>query len=388
MKMTVMADRNEKVLLELLKKPGNNVCADCGSKNPEWASYNIGIFVCTRCAGVHRSMGAHISKVKHLKLDRWEDSQLERMKEVGNNAARLRYEERVPPCYRRPVEDDPQVLVEQWIRAKYQREEFCHPERQGYVSGYMEGFLMKRGKEDRRYHPRKFILCEADDTLKYHVKEKKDPKAVLRLSELNVAFAPQKTGYLNSLQLTFIKDGSTRHIYVYHDDPAVIVNWYMAIRCAKLQRLQVAYPSANESELVGHLTRDFTREGWLYKTGPRSSDAYKKRWFTLDNRKLMYHDDPLDAHPKGEIFLGHMLDGYSVRVGVAPGTKDQGFSFTLRTPERTYNLSATSDDDRDEWIQAIDSVLERPLTPQETSIAARLVSKRASSSTLNIFSAR
>jgi len=76
--------------------------------DPEWASYNIGIFVCTRCAGVHRSMGAHISKVKHLKLDRWEDSQLERMKEVGNNAARLRYEERVPPCYRRPVEDDPQ----------------------------------------------------------------------------------------------------------------------------------------------------------------------------------------------------------------------------------------------------------------------------------------
>lgn len=74
-----------------------------------------------------------------------------------------------------------------------------------------------------------------------------------------------------------------------------------------------------------------------------------------------------DAHPKGEIFLGHMLDGYSVRVGVAPGTRDQGFSFTLRTPERTYNLSATSDDDRDEWIQAIDSVLERPLTLQETS---------------------
>jgi hypothetical protein len=46
-------------------------------------------------------------------------------------------------------------------------------------------------------------------------------------------------------------------------------------------------------QLVGHLTRDFIREGWLYKTGPRSSDAYKKRWFTLDNRKLMYHDDPL-----------------------------------------------------------------------------------------------
>lgn len=62
-----------------------------------------------------------------------------------------------------------------------------------------------------------------------------------------------------------------------------------------------------------------------------------------------------------------MLDGYSVRVGVPPGTRDQGFSFTLRTPERSYNLSAATDDDRDDWIQAIDSVLERPLTPQDSS---------------------
>lgn len=28
-----MADRNEKMLLELLKRPGNNECADCGSKS-------------------------------------------------------------------------------------------------------------------------------------------------------------------------------------------------------------------------------------------------------------------------------------------------------------------------------------------------------------------
>lgn len=28
-----MADTNEKLLAELLKKPGNNVCADCGAKS-------------------------------------------------------------------------------------------------------------------------------------------------------------------------------------------------------------------------------------------------------------------------------------------------------------------------------------------------------------------
>ena len=160
---------------------------------------------------------------------------------------------------------------------------------------------------------------------------------------------------------------STRHIYVYHDDPEIINNWYMAIRCAKLHRLQVAFPSATEADLVGLLSRDFAKEAWIYKTGPRQSDGYKRRWFTLDNRKLMYHDDQLDAYPKGEIFLGHQLDGYSIRIGVPIGAKNQGFSFTLFTPERVYNLSCTTEEERDEWISLIQKVLERPLTPQDNS---------------------
>lgn len=81
---------------------------NCINKGVEWASYNIGIFLCTRCASVHRGIGAHISKVKHMKMDRWEDSEIERMKEVGNCKARQKYELRVPACYRRPTQNDPQ----------------------------------------------------------------------------------------------------------------------------------------------------------------------------------------------------------------------------------------------------------------------------------------
>ncbi|XP_014226143.1 arf-GAP with dual PH domain-containing protein 1-like [Trichogramma pretiosum] len=372
-----MADPNEKLIADLLKKPGNNICADCGAKNPEWASYNIGIFICTKCAGVHRSMGTHISKVKHITLDKWEDSQVSRVREVGNVASKLHFEERVPSCYRKPNQDSPDVLIEQWIRAKYEREEFCHPERQShYVSGFMEGFLMKRGKEDPKYQPRKFVLNEADDTLKYYVKENKEPKAVLRISELNVSFAPAKTGNQNSLQISFLKDGTTRHIYVYHDESEVITNWYLAIRCAKLHRLQVAYPGANEQDLLSQLTKDFPKEGFLWKTGPRPSDTYKKRWFTLDGRKLMYHEDPMDANPKGEIFLGHTSEGYAIKMGVPPGARDQGYSFTLQTPDRTYLLSAQANEDRIQWMQVLQKVIDRPLTPQDASIAARLVRKR------------
>ncbi|XP_031768591.1 arf-GAP with dual PH domain-containing protein 1-like isoform X1 [Galleria mellonella] len=415
-----MVDNNEKILEELQKKSGNNVCADCGSEDPDWASYNLGIFICMRCASIHRGMGAHISKVKHLNLDRWEDSQVQRMKEVGNIVAKNKYEERVPPCYRKPNKYDPQVLIEQWIRAKYEREEFCHPERQSYLSGSMEGFLMKRGKEDSRYQLRKFVLNENEDSLKYHhasdgcgraascldrlfdrlriknigrwryhVRENREPKGVLKLSELNVCFAPAKIGHMNSMQLTFMKDGSTRHIYVYHEEPEVINNWYTAIRCAQLHLLQVAFPSMPQSELVLRLPKDFAREGWLWKTGPRPSDAHRRRWFTLDNRKLMYHDEPLDAYPKGEIFVGHESNGYHIRVSnTGNGCKEARFPFQLVTPDRIFCLAATTHDDRSGWLAVLQQTIKRPLTPQDSTIEATLVRKRTTSNSINIFSGR
>jgi len=39
------------------------------------------VFLCELCAKVHRSLGSHISKVKSLRLDKWDPDQIE----VGNN---------------------------------------------------------------------------------------------------------------------------------------------------------------------------------------------------------------------------------------------------------------------------------------------------------------
>jgi len=374
-----MADRNGKQLVELLSKPGNNECADCGHNAPEWASYNLGLFLCTRCAACHRAMGAHISKIKHLKLDQWEDSQVARMREVGNHKSKLKYEQWVPSSYRKVTSSTPQVLVEQWIFAKYAREEFIYPERQQYTSGFMEGYLMKKGRENNQFLPRKFVLSEVDNTIKYYVKDKKEPKAIIKISDINVAFSPAKIPFPNSIQVDYMKDGSTRHIYAYHHDPQTVVNWYHAIRCCKLHLLQVAYPQATEMELMGHLSIDFDREGYLFKTGPSPKDGYKKRWFTLEGRKLMYHIDKLDAYPKGEIFLGHASHGYSVVPGVVPGFKEMGVCFTLHTPERAYQMSADSEAERSEWISAIDRVLKTQLLPQDNALANTLNKKRSDS---------
>lgn len=109
----------------------------------------------------------------------------------------------------------------------------------------------------------------------------------------------------------------------------------MAIRATKLRHLQIAFPEVPEEELVVCLCRDFLKEGYLWKTGPRVTDSYKKRWFILDeNRKLMYLEHPLEPYPKGEIFIGETNEGYSVQTGIVDGMKEfePGHSFTLLTP--------------------------------------------------------
>lgn len=65
------------------------------------------------------------------------------------------------------------VVREQWIRAKYERKEFVSPPMTAYADDYLEGILYKRGKEDGKFLPRKFVLSSVEGTLKYFVKEVK-----------------------------------------------------------------------------------------------------------------------------------------------------------------------------------------------------------------------
>mmetsp|Transcript_9770 Transcript_9770/g.36419 ORF Transcript_9770/g.36419 Transcript_9770/m.36419 type:complete len:404 (+) Transcript_9770:247-1458(+) len=72
-------------LQELLKQPGNTECCDCTASNPKWASVNIGVFICIGCAGIHRSLGSHISFVRSVEMDTWQPKHVETLRTRGNN---------------------------------------------------------------------------------------------------------------------------------------------------------------------------------------------------------------------------------------------------------------------------------------------------------------
>lgn len=119
---------NLRKLKELLHKSDNRVCADCGAPDPKWASTNIGVFICVKCSGVHRSLGTHISKVLSVSLDEWSDEEIESMVEVGGNSyANSIYEAFLPAGVSKPTPDSNNDERSKFIRSKYEHQEFLKP---------------------------------------------------------------------------------------------------------------------------------------------------------------------------------------------------------------------------------------------------------------------
>lgn len=113
---TDRAAQNAQTLKALVKLEGNKVCADCKrNKHPRWASWNLGVFVCIRCSGIHRGMGTHISRVKSVDLDAWTDEQLQSVLKWGNSRANKYWEAKLQPGH---VPSDGKI--ENFIRTKYE----------------------------------------------------------------------------------------------------------------------------------------------------------------------------------------------------------------------------------------------------------------------------
>ncbi len=74
---------------EILSIPGNSNCCDCNSEKPKWTSLTNGIFLCLKCAGIHRSLGVDISVIRSLQIDSWTDKQILYLTKGGNNKFKM-----------------------------------------------------------------------------------------------------------------------------------------------------------------------------------------------------------------------------------------------------------------------------------------------------------
>ncbi|XP_036027480.1 ARF GTPase-activating protein GIT2 isoform X6 [Onychomys torridus] len=111
----------------------SDVCADCSGPDPSWASVNRGTFICDECCSVHRSLGRHISQVRHLKHTPWPPTLLQMVESLCNNGANSIWEHSLldPASImsgRRKANPQDKVHPNkaEFIRAKYQMLAFVH----------------------------------------------------------------------------------------------------------------------------------------------------------------------------------------------------------------------------------------------------------------------
>ncbi|XP_034543930.1 arf-GAP with dual PH domain-containing protein 2-like isoform X2 [Notolabrus celidotus] len=347
-------ERNNRILLDLVQQPGNNVCADCG------------------VPGLHRNLPA-VSRMKSIRLDLWEDSVVEFMKERGNSEAKAIFEKCIPDFYYRPQQKDCVVLKDQWIRAKYERREFTGEStiyQHAYSLDMFEATLWKKGKDNKQFLKRIFQLSRKDFTLKYFTKEdSKVPKAVISMKDLNAVFQPEKIAHAHGLQISYLQEERTRNLFVYHENGQVIVSLFNAIRATRLAYLQKKHPTLRTSELLPKITRHCLKEGYMEKTGPTHREPFKRRWFTLCsmNRKLLYFKTPLDATELGAVFIGTESHSYSVSESSCRSSRGGRWhcGITLQTPGRQFVFMCEVEQERREWLEAFTKIITQPMTPED-----------------------
>ncbi|XP_056603379.1 arf-GAP with Rho-GAP domain, ANK repeat and PH domain-containing protein 1 isoform X1 [Triplophysa dalaica] len=111
----------------LWRVASNQQCADCSASMPEWASINLCVLLCEKCAGVHRSLGQNVSKVRSLKLDErvWTDDLIRVFLQLGNAKANTFWGANIPPseslCVNANDEHRLQHITAKYVQGKYRK---------------------------------------------------------------------------------------------------------------------------------------------------------------------------------------------------------------------------------------------------------------------------
>lgn len=310
----------------------------------------------------------------------------------GNRQVNEELEAELPVFYRRPWPGStcPAFLREVFVHYKYIARAFCkgaaaHGLQVAFSNNTKSGQLLKKLRDSSTFSPRLFEINSTTNTLKYFVKlTDTEPKESIDVERCNMTFVNSQDFEVppHTALIQFVQDHSTRHIFVRSEDSRDILNWYNTLRLCKYQRLRLHISGsghdASVEEIVSYLTFDLLKVGWLLKSGPDYSYSFKRRWVMLAKRWFSYTSTPQSAFAKGEIFIGSSEDGYSVESKAPDSWKKvpTNFPLTLNTPDRSFVFCAASEEERTEWIDAISTIIQRPVTLLEAKEAASISNRK------------
>ncbi|XP_051870238.1 arf-GAP with Rho-GAP domain, ANK repeat and PH domain-containing protein 3 [Pristis pectinata] len=274
----------------------NKACADCKSPNPDWASINLCVVICKKCAGEHRGLGASVSKVQSLKLDTsiWTNEIVQLFIQLGNEKANRFWAARVTPG----EELDTDALVER-------RREFI-------MKKYRDGIY-------RQSHP------------KFPTQEEVIKALCTAVSSPNLLHTvPQIFSEADKKSFVDPDACDTKSI----QSPA---------HSSRLERSSQRSPdilSSNPLDSAGiysEITQPVIHCGYLYKTSAmtklptskKCKDEFQKQWCSLE-RSLLFYETDKSPEPIGKIEMSDI-----VCIGV---NRPQSMSNSIPTDRFRYTF--------------------------------------------------
>ncbi|NWV41631.1 ARAP1 protein, partial [Grantiella picta] len=297
---------NSEVAERIWAVESNRFCADCGSPKPDWASINLCVVICKRCAGEHRGLGPGTTKVRSLKMDRkvWTQELIELFQQFGNMMANQFWAANVPPSEAigptSSSEDRRRFLIAKYREGKY-----------------------------RHYHPLFGNQEELDRAL----------CAAVTTSDLAETQA-----------LLFCGASVTCDT----GDPQCPTPLALAERSG--QRLQMEFLLHNKTSgwFDGSHGVGWSSGGLL--SALLCHAEFSRRWCTLQDGVLSYYENDRNSVPNGEIRVEEIvcLPICSCRAWHSCSGTHEGCTFEVYTEaERLYLFGLESPDSAREWLKSI-----------------------------------
>ncbi|XP_053399204.1 arf-GAP with Rho-GAP domain, ANK repeat and PH domain-containing protein 2-like isoform X2 [Mercenaria mercenaria] len=300
---------DDKVLKKVREKEDNRMCADCNSPDAEWASINLGIVVCTKCAGSHRSLGVNRSKVRSLRMDnlsKENENILQLLEAIGNkngNQFWCKNSEEV-----RVIDGQtPDIIRQKHIEEKYMKKKYAD-------------LLRSNTKEE--LNMALYSAVKAGNIIPAMV-------ALFSGADINFKCPEQGTTVLevanetcNDVLKEFLEQNKNTDVTVIQ--------------------------SNNSTEQGTGKKTSIYHEGYLDKTGPNLK-GFLKRWCVLHYGRITYFSDKQGSE-KGFVDLADIAS-----ISIVTGQRQ--YSFDIQTKSRTYRFAAKDEMSLGKWLNVVIQVI-------------------------------
>ncbi|KAJ7418480.1 ArfGAP with RhoGAP domain, ankyrin repeat and PH domain 1 [Pitangus sulphuratus] len=361
---------NSEVAERIWTVESNRSCADCGSPKPDWASINLCVVICKRCAGEHRGLGPGITKVRSLKMDRkvWTEELIKLFQQFGNAMANEFWAANVPPSEAigptSSSQERRRFLIAKYREGKYRH---YHP-------------LFGNQEELDRFEPP--LSCPGS-------REAARARRLTALTWLGVSSFSSGACGLTTRLLALLQALCVAVTTSDLKETQALLFCGASVTCdtgdsecptplalaeRSGQRLQMEFLLHNKTselprlEMVGSEEKPYsvplpsvTHSGFLYKTPSMAKpvserkglEEFSRRWCTLQDGVLSYYENDRNAVPNGEIRVEEIV----CLVNNPPHTHGIESTFEVYTEaERLYLFGLESPDSAREWLKSIAKV--------------------------------